>query len=181
MLLSKFMKSFSDEKNRDRFYMELALQEAGRAAEEGEIPVGAVIVKEGEVIGQAHNRREGLQSPISHAEIMAIEAASSHLRSWRLHGCVLYVTLEPCIMCVGAILQARLPRLLFGCPDPKAGAVESLYRLCEDDRLNHRVAVTRGVLEDECSAVLTKFFNDLRRKKRDLKTAERWPSPVEGA
>jgi tRNA(adenine34) deaminase len=160
------MKSFAAEKDRDRFYMDLALQEAGRAAEEAEIPVGAVIVNEGEVIGQGHNRCEGLQNPIAHAEILAIEAASSYLGSWRLHDCVLYVTLEPCIMCVGAILQARLPRLVFGCSDPKAGAVVSLYRLCEDDRLNHQVSVTSGVLERECSKLLKDFFVSLRDNKQ---------------
>lgn len=159
------MKSFADEKDRDRFYMELALQEAHRAADEAEIPVGAVIVKEGRVIGRGHNRREGLQSPISHAEILAIEAASSYLGSWRLQDCVLYVTLEPCIMCVGAVLQARLPRLVFGCSDPKAGAVESLYRLCGDDRLNHQVSVTSGVMKGECSNILREFFVSLRDNK----------------
>lgn len=160
------MKGPVDERDRDRSYMELALQEAGRAADEAEIPVGAVIVNEGRVIGRGHNRREGLQSPTSHAEILAIEVASSHLGSWRLQGCELYVTLEPCIMCVGAILQARLPRLVFGCSDPKAGAVESLYRLCEDERLNHQVSVTSGVLGGECSNILRDFFVSLRTNKQ---------------
>ena len=149
----------------DTSYMNLALQEAAKAAEKEEIPVGAVVVCKGEVIGRAHNRREELQNPISHAEILALEAASLSLRSWRLHECTLYVTLEPCIMCVGGILQARVSRLVFGCLDPKGGAVESLYRLCEDPRLNHHPAVTRGILERECAGILDEFFSRLRRKK----------------
>ena len=149
----------------DLLYMSLALQEAAKAAEKEEIPVGAVVVWEGKVVGRGHNQREGLQSPMAHAEILALQEASSRLRSWRLHECILYVTLEPCIMCVGAILQARISRLVFGCADPKGGAVESLYRLCEDPRLNHHPAVTRGVLEGECGRILSEFFSCLRSKK----------------
>lgn len=165
----------------DRYFMELALQEAGKAAEKEDIPVGAVIVYKGAVIGRRHNQREELQNPIAHAEILALEAASLHLGSWRLHECTLYVTLEPCIMCVGAILQARLSRLVFGCMDPKGGGVWSLYRLCEDPRLNHHPVVTQGILEDECGTILDEFFARLREKKRGVKRAERWPSPAEGA
>lgn len=149
----------------DRFYMELALGEARRAAEAGEIPVGAVVVCNGEVITRAHNRREELQSPMAHAEVLALEAAAADRKSWRLDECSLYVTLEPCLMCVGAILQARVSRLVFGCLDPKGGAVESLYRLCEDPRLNHRLPVTSGVLDSECGAILSGFFADLRKNK----------------
>ena len=152
--------------DRDRFYMDLALSEAREAAAAGEIPVGAVMVCDGEAIARAHNRREELQNPTAHAEVLALQAASSHLKSWRLEDCSLYVTLEPCIMCVGAILQARVSRLVFGCLDPKAGAVESLYRLCEDSRLNHTLPVTRGVMENECSAILSEFFARLRAAKR---------------
>jgi len=148
----------------ERFYMELALEEAAIAAEKGEIPVGAVVVCQGAVIARAHNRREELQSPTAHAEMLALGDCSVALGSWRLHECTLYVTLEPCIMCVGAILQARISRLVFGCADPKGGAVESLYRLCEDPRLNHHPAVTRGVLEGECGQILTEFFGRLRMK-----------------
>ena len=148
----------------ERFYMELALEEAAIAAEQGEIPVGAVVVCQGAVIARAHNRREELQSPAAHAEMLALGDCSVALGSWRLHECTLYVTLEPCIMCVGAILQARISRLVFGCLDPKGGAVESLYRLCEDPRLNHHPAVTRGVLEGECGQILTEFFGRLRMK-----------------
>jgi len=148
----------------ERFYMELALEEAAIAAEQGEIPVGAVVVRQGAVIARAHNRREELQSPTAHAEMLALEDCSVALGSWRLLECALYVTLEPCIMCVGAILQARISRLVFGCADPKGGAVESLYRLCEDPRLNHHPAVTRGVLEGECGRILSEFFAHLREK-----------------
>lgn len=172
---------FSDEVARDRFYMELALQEATRGAEREEVPVGAVVVRGGKVIGRGHNQREELQNPMAHAEALALEQASGHLGSWRLQNCTLYVTLEPCVMCVGGILQARIPRLVFGCLDPKGGAVESLYRLCADQRLNHQSAVTGGVLRDECAGILEKFFNGVRKKKRGIPHAERWPSPVEGA
>ncbi len=147
-------------------FMELALQEAEKAAAEQEIPVGAVVVCDGEVVGRGHNQREGLRSPIAHAEILALQEASAKLKSWRLHECTLYVTLEPCIMCVGAVIQARIAHLVYGCVDPKAGAVESLYRLCEDPRLNHRLPVTRGILENECAAILEDFFSRLREKKR---------------
>lgn len=149
----------------DSSFMELALEEAGRAAETGEVPVGAVVVYEGRVVGRGHNRREALQRPTAHAEIMALEQASAELQSWRLQDCTLYVTLEPCLMCVGAIIQARVPRLVFGCLDPKAGAVESLYRACEDPRLNHRPAVRRGVLEEQCRQILVEFFSRLRKKE----------------
>ena len=157
-------KFFSAGASDERFYMELALEEAAIAAEQGEIPVGAVVVCQGAVIARAHNRREELQSPAAHAEMLALGDCSVALGSWRLHECTLYVTLEPCIMCVGAILQARISRLVFGCADPKGGAVESLYRLCEDPRLNHHPAVTRGVLEGECGQILTEFFGRLRMK-----------------
>lgn len=160
---------FSDREREDRFYMGLALEEAGKAAEKEEIPVGAVITCRGEVVGRGHNRREEKQSPLAHAEIAAIEAASSRLGSWRLSDATLYVTLEPCVMCVGAILQARLPRLVFGALDPKGGAVASLYRLCEDERLNHRVEVTQGVLGEESARLLEEFFARLREKKKALK------------
>jgi tRNA(adenine34) deaminase len=169
------MKDFPGEIDQDRFYMGLALEEAGRAAVEEEVPVGAVIINQGEVVSRAHNRRERLQSPISHAEILAIGSASSRLKSWRLDECTLYVTLEPCIMCVGAILQARLPRLVFGCPDPKAGAVVSLHRLCEDSRLNHQVAVTSGILEGECSKILKDFFVGLRDNKLSAVSQKKFP------
>ena len=162
-------------------FMRLALSAAQQAASRGEVPVGAVVVSAGEVVGTGYNRREERQSPLGHAEILAIEAAASHLGSWRLNECDIYVTLEPCIMCVGAILQARIGRLVFGCLDPKAGAVESLYRLCEDRRLNHQLPATGGVLASEAAAMLAEFFQRLRERKQDSQKAERWPSPDEGA
>ncbi len=156
---------FSDKDGEDRIYMNLALQEAGMAAEEEEIPVGAVVVCQGRVIARAHNRREELQDPIAHAEILALKDASLYLKSWRLHECTLYVTLEPCLMCIGGILQARISRLVFGCLDPKGGAVESLYRLCNNPRLNHSLSVTQGVMEKECAKIIENFFSRLRKKK----------------
>ena len=154
-----------DRAARDSYYMELALREARKGAEAGEVPVGAVVVCNDDLVSQAHNRREELQNPMAHAEVLALQAASAHLRSWRLEQCALYVTLEPCLMCIGAILQARVSRLVFGCLDPKGGAVESLYRLCEDRRLNHSLPVTRGILESECAGILMGFFTHLRKKK----------------
>ena len=162
-------------------FMKLALAAAQAAAGRGEIPVGAIVVCDGEVVGAGYNRREERQSPLGHAEIEAIEEASRHFGSWRLNECDIYVTLEPCIMCTGAILQARMRRLVFGCLDAKAGAVESLYRLCEDRRLNHQLPVTGGVLASEAAAMIAEFFQRLREQKRDSQKAERWPSPVEGA
>ena len=157
----------------DTEFMQLALTAARDGASKGEVPVGAVIVRGGEVIGSGTNRREASQSPLGHAEIDAIEAASRCLGSWRLNDCDIYVTLEPCIMCVGAILQARMSRLVFGCLDAKAGAVESLYRLCEDQRLNHQLAATGGVLASDSAALLAEFFRDLReRKKRPTQNGE---------
>src|SRR3990167_6256408 len=154
----------SDGISDDRVWMALALREAEQAAEKGEIPVGAVVVYRGEVIARGHNLREKTQSPMAHAEMLALENASQYLGSWRLEECALYVTLEPCVMCVGAILQARVARVVFGCLDPKGGAVESLYRLCEDSRLNHHPAVTGGVLKREWAAILSDFFARLRAR-----------------
>jgi tRNA(adenine34) deaminase len=162
-------------------FMKAALAAAAEASRRREVPVGAVIVSAGEIIGTGYNCREERQSPIGHAEIMAIREASKHLHSWRLDQCEIYVTLEPCLMCMGAILQARMRRLIFACLDPKAGAVESLFRLCEDPRLNHQLPATGGVLADESAALLADFFARLRAQKRDSTKAERWPSPVEGA
>lgn len=148
----------------DRRFMCNALDEAGAASEAAEVPVGAVIVHGGQVIGQGHNQREELGDPTGHAEILAIREATASLASWRLEECTLYVTLEPCVMCAGAIVQARVERLVFGCLDPKGGGVRSLYRICEDDRLNHRVVVVGGVLQERCSAILKEFFDSLRKR-----------------
>jgi len=144
--------------------MRVALREAERAFEEEEPPVGAVIVREGRLIARGHNRVEALQDPTAHAEILAIGAACEALGSRRLEGCTLYVTLEPCPMCAGAMVLARIPRLVFGAFDPKAGACGSLMNLVQDDRLNHRVALTSGVLGFECGELLKVFFERLRQK-----------------
>jgi tRNA(adenine34) deaminase len=162
-------------------FMKLALAAAREAARRLEVPVGAVVVAAGAVIGTGYNCREQRQSPLGHAELMAVEEASKQLGTWRLDQCDIYVTLEPCLMCMGAILQARIRKLVFASLDPKAGAVESLYRLCEDHRLNHQLSALGGVLADESAALLADFFARLRSRKRDTRKAERWPSPVEGA
>jgi tRNA(adenine34) deaminase len=143
-------------------WMRLALEEARVAAEEDEVPVGAVIVAGGRVIASGHNQREQLNDPTAHAEMIALTQAAANLGSWRLEGCTLYVTLEPCPMCAGAILQARVPFVVWGAADPKAGAVESLYRLFEDARLNHRVEHVGGVLAPDCGRILSDFFRGKR-------------------
>jgi tRNA(adenine34) deaminase len=146
-------------------HMELALEEAAAAAAEGEVPVGAVIVSfQRGVIGQAHNQREQLLDPTAHAEMLALTQAAQALRSWRLDDCALYVTLEPCPMCAGAIVQARLPLVVYGCTDAKAGACETLYQIPTDPRLNHRARVIGGVLAERCAAVLGEFFAARRRE-----------------
>ena len=145
------------------YYMQLALQEAHAAAEQKEVPVGAVIVHQGRVIASAHNQRETLRDPTAHAEMIAITQAAESLGSWRLEGCMLVVTLEPCPMCAGAIVQARIPMVVYGASDPKAGAVESLYQLLSDERLNHRCQVIPGVLAQPCGKVLTDFFQRQRK------------------
>jgi tRNA(adenine34) deaminase len=143
--------------------MRLALQEAEQALREDEVPVGAVIVHEDRVIAAAHNQREQLRDPTAHAEMIAITQAAESLQSWRLDGATLYVTLEPCPMCAGAILQARIPVVVYGAADPKAGAVRTLYRLLDDPRLNHSCQVVSGVLGESCGAILTRFFQKQRQ------------------
>lgn len=145
-------------------YMRLALQEAQQAAEEGEVPIGAVIVHGEQLVASAHNQREQLRDPTAHAEMIAITQAAESLGSWRLIDCTLYVTLEPCPMCAGAIVQARIPWVVYGAPDPKAGAVDSLYRLVNDARLNHQAQVISGVLAQPCGDLLSDFF----RRQRQL-------------
>jgi tRNA(adenine34) deaminase len=140
-------------------HMGLALDEAAAAAAEDEVPVGAVIISPDRgVIARAHNQRERLADPTAHAEMIAITQAAAALRSWRLERCILYVTLEPCPMCAGALVQARLPMVVYGCTDPKAGACHTLYQIATDPRLNHRARVVGGVMADRCAAVLTDFF-----------------------
>ena len=154
------------------YYMRLALREAQRAGEHGDVPVGAVIVLDGEVIGAAGNERELRQSPLAHAELLAIGQAAERMGSWRLLNTVLYVTMEPCPMCAGAIILARIPEVYFGASDPKAGVCGTLMNLLEDQRFNHQPAVHPGVLGEECGAMLTNFFREIRRKGRNGATHE---------
>ena len=144
--------------------MRHALAEAEAAMRAGEVPIGCVIIHEptGRIIGRGHNRREADADPTAHAEIVAMRQAARELGHWRLVDCILVVTLEPCPMCAGAIVNARIGRLIYGCADPKAGAVRTLYRLCEDERLNHRVLVQDGVLREECADILREFFRQQR-------------------
>jgi tRNA(adenine34) deaminase len=146
----------------DVSFMAHALELAVEAAVLGEVPVGAVIVREGKILAQAFNLRETLHDPTAHAERLAITLAGGSLGSWRLEDCTLYVTLEPCAMCAGAIVLGRLARLVYGATDPKAGACQSLYGIVSDARLNHRVPVTAGILERECGEILKRFFQDRR-------------------
>jgi tRNA(adenine34) deaminase len=150
----------------DVYWMGVALAEAKKAARRGEVPIGAVVVRDGTVLGRGYNLREGKHDPTAHAEIIAIRKASGKTGAWRLTGATLYVTLEPCVMCMGAILLARFDRVVFGCHDPKGGAAGSLYDLSDDPRLNHRVALTSGILAGECSEILSKFFAKLRELKK---------------
>jgi len=148
-------------------HMEMALEEAALAAAEDEVPVGAVIVSLAQgVIARAHNLREQHVDPTAHAEMIAIRQAAQALRSWRLENCILYVTLEPCPMCAGAIVQARLPLIVYGCTDPKAGACHTLYSITADPRLNHRCQVIGGVLTDRCAGALSAYFAAKRRQGR---------------
>jgi tRNA(adenine34) deaminase len=148
----------------DEDFMRLALAEAKKAAACGETPVGAVLVVQGEVIAAAHNMRETWQDPTAHAESIAVREASARLGRWRLSDATLYVTLEPCLMCSGALVLARINRLVYGCRDPKAGALGSVYDVVRDGRLNHIYRITPGVLEAECREVLSVFFEKLRMK-----------------
>lgn len=143
---------------RDESFMWQAIAEAETAREDGDVPVGAVIVCDGRIIGRGHNQREKLNDPTAHAEMIALTAASSFVGSWRLERCTLFVTLEPCAMCAGALVLARIDRLVYGADDPKTGACGSLFSIPTDERLNHRVSVDKGVLADECSGLLREFF-----------------------
>ena len=147
-------------------YMELALQEAWKAAKQGEVPVGAVIVKDGQVIAQAHNMREQWLDATAHAEVIAIRDACGKLQNWRLTGCTLYVTVEPCPMCAGAIYNSRIDTVIFGCRDSRAGAVESLFNVLSHPLLNHQPQVIGGILEDRCAAAVQEFFADRRAKEK---------------
>ncbi len=146
----------------DEQFMRKAIDAALIAEENGDVPIGAVIVYQNQVIGRAYNQREQLKDPTAHAEIIALTQAASFIGSWRLHGCTIYVTLEPCPMCAGALVLGRLDRLVYGCPDPKTGACGSLYDIVRDERLNHRLEVTSGVLAADCARLLQDFFKHRR-------------------
>ncbi len=159
-----------DRWNDDLNFMMIALSEANVAFEMGEVPVGAVLVKDGAVMARCHNLRETTKDPSAHAEILTLrQAAASMDDSWRLSGATLYVTKEPCIMCAGAIVNARIERLVYGCKDPKAGGVDSLYRIPTDSRLNHRVEVVSGVLQEECASLLKRFFRRKRKRASEVR------------
>ena len=151
-------------------FMAAALQQAQIALEADEVPVGAVIVYQNQIIARAHNQREILKDPTAHAEMIALTQAASYLDSWRLEGCTMYVTLEPCPMCAGALVLARIDRLVYGPMDPKAGACETLYTIPEDQRLNHRIEVISGFLEEPCKAILQEFFARKRATKNNHKS-----------
>jgi len=148
----------------DDKFMKVAIEQAGIAEENGDVPIGAVIVYKEQIIGKAYNQREQLKDPTAHAEIIALTQAAAALDNWHLNGCTMYVTLEPCPMCAGALVLARMDRLVYGCDDPKTGAVKSLYNIVQDERLNHRLEVTAGVLADECTQLLQQFFQNRRGK-----------------
>lgn len=157
----------------DEKYMKEALKEAKKAYRLGEVPIGCVIVYEGKIIGRGYNRRNTDKTTLAHAEISAIKKASKIIKDWRLEGCTLYVTLEPCQMCSGAIIQARIDRVVMGSMNPKAGCGGSLLNILENESFNHQALVTRGILEDECSEILTKFFKELRVRNKIEKAMKR--------
>ena len=146
----------------DERYMRAAIEAAKIAEENGDVPIGAVIVYKGQIIGRAYNQREQLADPTAHAEIIALTQAAAFLESWHLHDCTMYVTLEPCCMCAGALVLSRIDRLVYGCDDPKSGACGSLYNIVEDTRLNHRLKVTSGILAEDCGQQLQEFFEQKR-------------------
>jgi tRNA(adenine34) deaminase len=160
------------ESKEDQRYMKAAIEAAKVAEENSDVPIGAVIVRDGVIIGRAYNQREQLQDPTAHAEIIALTQAAAALENWHLNGCTMYVTLEPCPMCAGALVLARMDRLVYGCDDAKTGACGSLYNIVTDGRLNHRLEVTAGVLQEECKAQLQDFFQRRRDEKAELKTQQ---------
>jgi tRNA(adenine34) deaminase len=164
----------------DDDWMDLALAEARLAADAGEVPVGCVIVHGDTVIARAHNLRETIQDPTAHAELIALRDAAKALGTWRLSGATCFVTLEPCPMCAGALVNARVDRVVYATEDPKAGATSTLYNIGSDLRLNHRFATTTGVRKDASSEMLKKFFGDIRRKQKSEREAKKDPSGSEG-
>jgi tRNA(adenine34) deaminase len=151
----------------DEQFMRVAIEQAKIAEENGDVPIGAVIVHQNNIIARAYNQREQLQDPTAHAEIIALTQAAAALQNWHLNGCTMYVTLEPCPMCAGALVLARMDRLVYGCDDPKAGACKSLYNIVQDDRLNHRLEVTSGVLQEQCRQQLQEFFAKRRTENKN--------------
>ena len=147
------------------YFMNIALKEAEKASKIDEVPIGCVIVKDNKIIAKSHNKKEINQNPLGHAEIIAIRKATRKLKNWRLEGCTLYVTIEPCLMCCGAIIQSRIPRVVYGSNDPKGGAVESSIKAFEIDNINHRPEVIKGVKKDDCSDIIKKYFKKKREKQ----------------
>lgn len=152
--------------------MQRAIAEAAKAQAKDEVPIGCIIVRDNQIIARGHNLRETDQDPAAHAELIAIRKAAKKLNSWRLLDTILYVTLEPCIMCMGAIILSRIPTVVFGCYDPKGGAAGSIYDLSDDSRLNHSVKLIPLVMAEECSGLLTGFFADLRKRKRAVRLTD---------
>ncbi len=163
----------------DENFMNEALEEADKAALIGEVPIGAVIVHNGVIIGRGHNLREHSQDAADHAEMIAIREANAALHSWRLVDCTLYVTLEPCVMCSGAIINARVDRVVFGARDPKAGGTKSLYEILTDDRLNHQVSIEEGVLADRASQQLKHFFRAARKRRKKAKQEKKTQESIQ--
>ena len=164
---------------RDETYMAIALEEARLAFDEGEVPIGAVVVCDGEVVARAHNRRETDADPSAHAEFAAMVAASQALERWRLTGCTVYVTLEPCLMCAGLMVNSRIDRCVYGAPDPKGGALGTLYDVSHDPRLNHEFEVTAGVCADECAELLRTFFRARRAARKAARASACPPAEAE--
>ncbi len=156
----------SSSKENERL-MRLAIEQAQIAEENGDVPIGAVIVYQEQIIGKAYNQRQQLQDPTAHAEIIALTQAAAFMENWHLNGCTMYVTLEPCPMCAGALVLSRMDRLCYGCSDPKSGACGSLYNIVQDQRLNHRVEVTSGVMEEQCRQQLQEFFGRRRQENKN--------------
>ncbi len=154
----------------DQRFMRMAVEAARIAEQNGDVPIGAVIVHQDRIIAKAYNQRQQLNDPTAHAEIIALTQAAEFIKNWRLHDCTIYVTLEPCPMCAGALVLARMDRLVYGCDDPKTGACSSLYNIVQDERLNHRLDVTKGVLEKQCSKLLQSFFQKRRKENNEQDT-----------
>lgn len=156
------------QKTIDERFMKQAIDAAFIAEENGDVPIGCIIVHENKVIAKAYNQREQLQDPTAHAEMIALTQAANALESWRLGGCTLYVTLEPCPMCAGALVLSRIDRVVFACTDPKTGSAGSIYNIIQDPRLNHRIEITSGILEPDCAFLLKNFFRRRRIQNRDI-------------